>query len=199
VTDLERLLRRIAGDLDGHGAASALVGGLAVSVRTEPRFTRDIDLAVAVSGDEEAEALVAALSSQGWRVVETLEHEAAGRLAAVRLAPTGDPDEGRVVDLLFASSGIEPELVGAAEELEVLPGLRTNVARTGHLIVLKALASADDRPLDTADLEALLERADPAEIRLAREAAGMVVERGFARGRDLVGDLERLVADLGGP
>jgi hypothetical protein len=34
----------------------ALVGGLAVSVHVEPRFTRDIDLAVAVAGDAKAEA-----------------------------------------------------------------------------------------------------------------------------------------------
>jgi hypothetical protein len=33
-----------------------LVGGLAVSVRTEPRFTRDVDLVVAISDDHAAEA-----------------------------------------------------------------------------------------------------------------------------------------------
>lgn len=36
----------------------ALVGGLAVSARTEPRFTRDADLAVALASDAEAEALI---------------------------------------------------------------------------------------------------------------------------------------------
>lgn len=34
-----------------------------------------------------------------------------------------DTSETEVVDLLFASSGIEPEIVAAAEPLEVLPGL----------------------------------------------------------------------------
>ena len=33
----------------------ALVGGLAVSARTEPRFTRDIDIVVAVEDDTRAE------------------------------------------------------------------------------------------------------------------------------------------------
>lgn len=60
MNELERLLQRITRELDDHSAASALVGGLAVSVRTEPRFTRDIDLAVSVSGDDQSEALVAA-------------------------------------------------------------------------------------------------------------------------------------------
>lgn len=192
MNELERLLHRITRDLDDHDSASALVGGLAVSVRTEPRFTRDIDLAVAVSGDEQSEALVAALSERGWRITATLQQEAVGRLAAVRLEPPSKAREGRVVDLLFASSGIEQELVGSAEDLEVLPGLRTRVARIGHLIVLKALARDDDRPQDAADLEALLERADRADLLLAREAASLVMERGFNRGRDLVGELERL-------
>jgi hypothetical protein len=35
----------------------AMLGGLAVSIRTEPRFTRDVDLAVAVAADDEAERL----------------------------------------------------------------------------------------------------------------------------------------------
>ncbi|MBA3393554.1 MAG: hypothetical protein H0T89_12975 [Deltaproteobacteria bacterium] len=39
-------------------APIALIGGLAVSARTEPRFTRDIDVAVAVADDESAEAIV---------------------------------------------------------------------------------------------------------------------------------------------
>jgi hypothetical protein len=33
--------------------AVAVVGGIAVSVRAEPRFTRDLDLAVAVENDED--------------------------------------------------------------------------------------------------------------------------------------------------
>lgn len=192
MNDLEDLLDRIRGDLAGVG--SALVGGIAVSVRAEPRFTRDVDLAVAVADDEEAEALVARLSERGWRVTETLEHEVAGRLTAARLQPQGETTEGRVVDLLFASSGIENEIVAGAEELEVLPGIRALVASIGHLIVLKVLASAEDRPQDGADLVALLERADGEDLRIAREAGRLVVERGYNRDKDLVGEIERLVA-----
>jgi len=52
------LLRQISALLDKQHQAWALVGGLAVSVRTEPRFTRDLDLAVAVADDRAAEDLV---------------------------------------------------------------------------------------------------------------------------------------------
>jgi hypothetical protein len=43
---------RAAADLAELGARFALVGGLAVSVWGEPRYTRDVDLAVGVDLDE---------------------------------------------------------------------------------------------------------------------------------------------------
>ena len=41
-----------------EGVSGCLVGGLAVSVRCDPRFTRDVDLAIALQNDTQAEALV---------------------------------------------------------------------------------------------------------------------------------------------
>lgn len=41
-------LAQILSRLEEQGAGMALLGGLAVSTWTEPRFTRDVDLAVAV-------------------------------------------------------------------------------------------------------------------------------------------------------
>lgn len=56
-----------------------------MSVRAEPRLTRDADLAVAVNGDEEAETLVRQLSAREYGVVALVEQEATGRLSTVRL------------------------------------------------------------------------------------------------------------------
>lgn len=53
MTSPETALRRINSDLTQAGVPFAVVGGLAVSVRTEPRFTRPADLAVALSTDRE--------------------------------------------------------------------------------------------------------------------------------------------------
>ena len=50
-------LVHIARLLDSLGRDYALVGGLAVSIRAEVRFTRDVDVAVAVDSDAEAESL----------------------------------------------------------------------------------------------------------------------------------------------
>ena len=53
---VEAALRQIATDLNSRHQRWALVGGFAVSVRAEPRFTRDV--AVAVPDDNAAEGLV---------------------------------------------------------------------------------------------------------------------------------------------
>lgn len=189
MTPLATALRRISDRLQQEPVDFALVGGLAVSARTEPRFTRDIDLAVATSTDTEAEALIRALRRDGWTVEAISEQEAVDRLATVRLHPPDDIDTAAVVDLLFASSGIESELVHDAEPLEVLPDVVAPVATTGALIVLKALAAGPARPQDEVDLTALIAVATNDQLERARELAALVVERGFHRDKDLVAEL----------
>ncbi len=198
LSSAETALRRIVTDLRVLDRRFALIGGLAVSVRTEPRLTRDADLAVPVDGDADAEALVRALQEHGWRVLAAIEQEAAGRLATVRLAIGGEAISGAVIDLLFASSGIEPEIVDAADTIDVVPGFRVPVARLGHLIALKVLARDDrTRPQDRVDLAALLMHADAEALREARESLETIVSRGFNRGRDLVAALGGAVEEFG--
>ena len=192
---VQSALGRICADLSRFRREHALVGGLAVSVRTEPRFTRDADLAVSVADDSQAEALVRELQVLGYGVAAIVEQEATRRLATVRLIPPGERERGVVVDLLFASSGIEPEIVAGAQIVEVMPGLSVPVARTGHLIALKILARDDERrPQDHVDLVALRARADEATWDLARGALTLVTERGFNRGRNLLAALDQLRA-----
>lgn len=192
MTGLGAALQRISVALHDASVPFALVGGLAVSVRAEPRFTRDVDLAVAVADDAAAEALVRRLASDGWRVGAVIEQEAVERLATVRLDVPHDLDTAAVVDLLFASSGIEPELTREADSLEVLPGVSLPVARIGPLVVLKLLARAPERPQDDADLLALLGMANDDDLATAHRLAQLVEARGFHRGRDLLAELETL-------
>lgn len=179
-------LARLVEDVRRRGRAMALVGGLAVSARAEPRLTRDIDLAVAVGEDAEAEALVRALVADGYSVLALLEQEAKHRLATVRLALPAETARGVVADLLFASSGIEATVVAEAEPLEVFPGVVLPVARTGHLIALKLLSRDDrSRPQDSIDLRALFKVATELELERARTALQAIELRGAARERDL--------------
>lgn len=192
---LEVVLRRGAADLSELGHRWALVGALAVSARAEPRFTRDIDLAVAVADDAEAERLVRELQNRRYHVPTVVEQEATGRLATARLVPSGEDEAGVVLDLLFASSGIESEVVMAADPLEVFPGLLLPVATTGHLIALKVLARDDrTRPQDRVDLVALLAVATAADLGQTRAALTLIAERGYHRGKNLLAELDALLA-----
>ena len=191
---LENALRQVAEDLQEMGESWALIGGLAVSARAEPRTTRDVDLAVAVAGDREAESIVFRLQALGYTILAVLEQEATGRLATVRLRPPGEREGGVIVDLLFASSGIEPEVTRAAEVLEIVPGLLAPVATLGHLMALKVLARDDrQRPQDFDDLRALLMEAEPQDLDDARAALRLIEERGYQRGRKLLPELEKIV------
>lgn len=190
-TPLLSALRQTARLLDERQQAWALVGGLAVSVRVEPRFTRDIDLAVAVTDDAAAESLVTELVAAGYTLRLSLEQQALGRLAAVRLLPPGQHEEGIVIDLLFSSSGIEPEICRDAERIEIAPDLTVPVARAGHLVAMKILALAPDRPQDGIDLHALVAQLTPEERRRAIESVARIEDQGANRGKALGAELER--------
>jgi hypothetical protein len=188
---LGQALARLATDLDAAGARWALVGGFAVSLRARPRTTFDIDVAVGAEDDRQAESLVRHLIYLGYRQSElVLEQTATSRLATVRLLAR-EVEKGPPIplDLLFASSGIEPEIVATAERLEVLPGLVAPVALLGHLLAQKILAGRDQ---DWVDARRLLENADATELRRARESLELITARGFARGKDLVAGLSEL-------
>jgi len=190
---LQTALADIGKLLDQKGIGWALVGGIAVSVRAEPRFTRDVDIAVAVESDREAERLVGDLRGAGYEILETVEQETTGRFATARLLPPGGDPGGVIVDLLFASSGIEPEVVATAEPLEVLPGLTVPVAGLPELIALKLLARDDvARPQDAGDLIALAPLATARDFESVRQLLHLIEDRKFHRGRDLPGELERL-------
>jgi hypothetical protein len=122
--------------------------------------------------------------------VEIHEQDYVERLSGVRLARRGSDV---VVDLLFASSGIENEVVSSADHLEVLPQLMAPVATTGHLIALKVLAG---RNQDLTDLGYLIPAASPADLAGARDAVALIQSRGFGREQDVAVDLEKLIADL---
>lgn len=85
----------------GLGRHFALIGGLAVSARAEPGMTRDIDLAVAVTSDSDAEELVRAIRSKEYGLIGTLEQTATGRLASARFGVDRGYGRGRNLPVLL--------------------------------------------------------------------------------------------------
>ena len=151
---------------------------------------------VVVSDDRDAETLVRDLQARGYRVQAILEQEAAARLATARLAMPSDADDGVVLDVLLASSGIEREIASAATALQIVGGLSVPVATIGHLIALKLLSRDDrTRPQDHADLLQLIGAARPNDVEEARDAIALIEARGFHRGRRLADDLAHLLGE----
>jgi predicted nucleotidyltransferase len=190
---IEMLLRHAAGSLDALGVRWALVGGFAVGLRGRPRFTEDVDFAVAVGDDSTAEALVNRLRIRGYAVSIFMDQEYTGRLSTVRLIRPGDGTAEMFTDLLFASSGIEDEIARRAERMEVVPGLEMPVATRADLIALKVLAGRDK---DLSDLKYLLKAASESEISDARGALAMIKSRGYSRDVDLMAELNAAISHV---
>ena len=187
---LTEALLEVASDLTTLGRQFALVGGLAVSVRAEIRFTRDVDLAVAVVDDADAEQLIFSLQELSYQVRATVEQEATGRLATIRLLSPANVK----IDLLFASSGIEAETIARAEWVEHGEG-KLPVARAEELVSMKVLSADDQRLQDTLDFRSLVS-VGVVDLAVVRVNLKLIEARGFARREDLVAKFESMLAAM---
>lgn len=170
----ERLLHDLGGVLDEQAVSWMIVGGLAVGAWTEPRATKDCDLAVAVPAD------TAALSAALQRVGLTVQRGDLSRAAAggsVRLRLENDGMLPLVVDLLCAGTPFEHEALSRRRRLDVL-GVPSHVVSPDDLVIYKLIAG---RPQDLADIDRLLRfgRAPEDETYVRRWAREWGVEGRF--------------------
>lgn len=182
---LAATFRAVTQTLDELGVRYAVIGGLAVGVRVEPRTTKDIDFAVSVASDDEAEALIHALRQHGYSIDSVFERTD-GRLATVRTVATSRV----LIDYLFGSSRIEPEIVEEAEIVDIA-GVKARVAQPWHLLAMKIKAGRDR---DAADIDNLLRDATPAMLARAQRALALMHQRGADPGRNLIAELNAALA-----
>jgi predicted nucleotidyltransferase len=172
----------------------ALVGGLAVSIHGEVRFTRDVDLAVAVADDEAAERLVYGLRADGFEPFASVEHGERARLSTVRLlSPLGVK-----IDLIFASSGIEAEVVERAVLIDVPGTGPLPVACVEELVAMKTLSMTNRRLQDRIDAQRLLEHTKDLDLDRVRANLGLMRLRGYDRGENLEAKLASLLEEIRG-
>lgn len=195
--DPARIAAAVVADLLAVPARCALVGGLAVMAHGRARFTKDVDFVVEVATDAAAERLVHALVAVGYRVGSVLEQRANGRMATVRLfrpgAATDEPD----CDLLFATCGIEAEVVRNARTILLDTGDAVPIASRAHLVAMKLLSERPGRPNDRADLHALLTVVTAKELAEVKSCLELITARGYSRGKDLRAALLERLADIG--
>ena len=150
----ERPLRLVADLLNRAGVSYALIGGVAIQIRTsEPRTTLDIDVAVPLFTDVPRAALLAA----GFEHTGRHEHSDNWR------APLAGPGSPRTAVQFSAEDIGIADAVAHAELTDLADGLRIRVATPADLIVLKLAAAAEPRRRpskrehDLADVVALME------------------------------------------
>ena len=132
----ERPLRLVADLLNRAGVPCALIGGVAVQIRTtEPSTTLVIDVAVPRFDDVPRAALLAA----GFDHTGRHEHSDNWR------APPSGPGGLRTAVQFSAEDVGITDAVAHAELTDLADGLRMRVATPADLIVLKLAAAAEPR------------------------------------------------------
>jgi Nucleotidyl transferase AbiEii toxin, Type IV TA system len=194
MTKFVATLRQLIEDLNYKNARWALVGGLAVSLRAEPRTTRDIDLVIASESESEAEKLIFFLrQARAWEQVWCLD---GNRQLTVRMINRRPEIKGTVVDFMIVSSGIEKEVVQRATEMEVEPGLVIKVASVASLLALKTLPDRPDRLKDETDFLSLARISSKNDLLEAIELLDLIQARGFDRNQNLRDKFYNLLAKL---
>ena len=104
--------------------------------------------------------------------------------------------EDMAVDLLFASSGIEPEIVERAENLE-LPEVGTiAVARAEELLAMKLLSMTPKRLQDRIDAQNLIRFHPDLDLEAVRDNLRLITARGYHRDRDLAARFDEVLAEI---
>jgi predicted nucleotidyltransferase len=179
---LQATLADLAAFLGANHTAFALIGGIAVSVRGEPRFTADVD--VVVSAD--VKQGLALLDATRHSAFEPLFAGAAEVLQTAYILPLRHRTTGVKADVAIGLTGFERNVVTRATPVD-LGGFTIPVASTEDLLLMKVLAG---RPRDIDDARGIV----------SKQGAALdwryVMDIGKALGEAIGQDLERQIQDL---
>ena len=143
------LLRTLGRGFDEANVPWMVVGGLAVSAWTEPRGTKDCDLALLLP--EDARAVETLLRDAGVRIARgELATARQGGVVRGQYHPEGQPR--LVVNLLCGGTDFERSALARRERAQVL-GVDAWLVSADDLLIYKLIAA---RPQDLADVDRLI-------------------------------------------
>ncbi|HYJ88619.1 MAG TPA: nucleotidyl transferase AbiEii/AbiGii toxin family protein [Pyrinomonadaceae bacterium] len=156
--------------LDTEKIPHAIIGGIAVSLLTEPRATQDIDVTIWAE-EVQIEDLLASATSVGLisRIDNPLELATQARILLLKHVETNVN-----IDLSLGALPFEKEMIDHSEVI-TFGSIRLPVARPEDLIISKAVPM---RPQDLADIDKLL---------------SFYPDVNFTRIRKLVGEFQQLL------
>lgn len=146
---LHHSLSRLQKRLTAAGIASAVIGGIAVSVWSRPRTTDDVDLKVLVDRDA-AQRLLDALQPD----YTPLQSDPLQALRRNGILFVRD-DAGIRIDLQLADVALDESAVRRAQAIELEPGLTAYVCSAEDLIIYKMIST---RLQDQVDVENIIRR-----------------------------------------
>lgn len=186
---LTELLSRVAAALDLAAIPYMVIGGQAVLLHGEPRFTRDIDITLGV-GTEAIDRLLLVIDELGLR---PLPDDPRTFVAQTLVLPAVDDATGIRLDMILSSSGYEAQAIERA--LSVTIGDRqVRFATAEDLIVHKIVAG---RPRDLEDVRGVLLRNPGLDRAYVRRWLRQFEEAAETdEGGSLVGTFERIAAEL---
>jgi predicted nucleotidyltransferase len=191
-SDVDQPLQNTLADavefLENRGVSYALIGGLAASLRGQPRATADVDI-VAIIEIDAALAIAGDLDQTAFDPLFSGINEVIQRAFILPLRHRATRVK---VDIALGLSGFERQAVARATRITIA-GRQVATATAEDLIIMKSLAA---RPQDQQDLAGIIaaqhDRLDwDYCIRVATEL-------GEAVGQDLAGQVRRLRTDAGG-
>jgi hypothetical protein len=142
-------LKAIARCLDSANIPYMVMGGQAVLQYGEARFTRDIDITVALTPDE-ADRLILSLRSCGFATVPV---DVAGFIAKTWVLPVEQNETGIPVDIVFSILPFERQAIEDARVVNI-DGVPVKFIPPEELVVQKLIAG---RPRDVEDVEGIVE------------------------------------------
>lgn len=145
---LRKTLFDAVGFLQSRHVPYALIGGLAVSLRGQPRLTADVDMVIAADLERAVE-LSRNLADSPFRALFDNVEEV---MAASFLLPLRHRTTNVKVDIAVGMSGFEHEVVVRAKTL-LVGDCNIAVASAEDLLIMKVLAG---RPQDEQDLQGLV-------------------------------------------
>lgn len=145
---LQRTLFDVVSFLDAERIPYALIGGLAVSLRGQPRMTADVDMVI-LADVPRSLALVQALEGTNFK---PLFDGVAEVVQKAFILPLRHRTTNVKVDLALGLSGFERQAMARAEKLQ-LAGVSISVVTAEDLLMMKVLAG---RPQDDQDIQGLM-------------------------------------------
>lgn len=144
----EAILRKTANELKKRKIPYMVIGGQAVLLYGEPRFTRDIDITLGVDIDR-FEEVKAAVKSLGFN---PSAEDPEGFAAKTNVFPVVDVKSGIRIDFIFSYSEYEREAISRGRLIN-MSGVKIRFISVEDLLIHKIIAG---RPRDIEDVKNIL-------------------------------------------